>query len=259
MTLIRFLFGTCLYLLSCQLVFQYFNEHNRSISETGCKDRTFFPNSKLLQIFFSFFNKKSSELVFLQPQTATKLIMNQYLQILWTFSKIGAFTLGGGYAMIPLIQKEVVEKKKWISEDEFADLIALAQSAPGLLAVNTSIFLGNKLKGIKGAIVATIGSTFPSFAIILAIAMVFKGYQDNETVIAVFKGIRPAVVALIAVPMINMARKSNKNIVSWGITAVSLGLVGFLKVSPIYIIIVSLIGGYIYIKSRESHGKEAGK
>lgn len=185
--------------------------------------------------------------------------MNQYLQILWTFSKIGAFTLGGGYAMIPLIQKEVVEKKKWISEDEFADLIALAQSAPGLLAVNTSIFLGNKLKGIKGAIVATIGSTFPSFAIILAIAMVFKGYQDNETVIAVFKGIRPAVVALIAVPMINMARKSNKNIVSWAITAVSLGLVGFLKVSPIYIIIVSLIGGYIYIKSREPHGKEAGK
>lgn len=188
--------------------------------------------------------------------------MKQYLEILWTFSKIGAFTLGGGYAMIPLIQKEVVEKKKWITDDEFTDLIALAQSAPGLLAVNTSIFLGNKLKGIKGAIVATIGSTFPSFAIILAIAMVFKGYQDNETVIAVFKGIRPAVVALIAVPMINMARKSNKNIWSWVITAAALALVGFLKISPIFILAVSIIGGYIYIKSREdreSRKKGGGK
>ena len=184
------------------------------------------------------------------------------LKLFLVMFKIGLFTFGGGYAMIPLIQKEVVEKKKWITDDEFTDLIALAQSAPGLLAVNTSIFLGNKLKGIKGAIVATIGSTFPSFAIILAIAMVFKGYQDNETVIAVFKGIRPAVVALIAVPMINMTRKSNKNIWSWVITAAALALVGFLKISPIFILAVSIIGGYIYIKSREdreSRKKGGGK
>lgn len=184
---------------------------------------------------------------------------NQYLDIFLTFSKIGAFTLGGGYAMIPLIGKEVVDKKKWIDEEEFTDLIALAQSAPGLLAVNASIFLGNKLKGIKGAVVATVGSTLPSFLMILAIAMLFKGYQDNETVISIFKGIRPAVVALIAVPMINMARKSNRTWIAWGITAVSLILVGFMKISPLYILITAIIGGIVWAKYKEHKEKEGRK
>lgn len=225
----------------------------RSSSETGCKDKAFFSNSKL---FAKYFYKIVAFCYFCAAKDTD---MNQYFDIFWTFSKIGAFTLGGGYAMIPLIQKEVVEKKRWIGEDEFADLIALAQSAPGLLAVNTSIFLGNKLKGIKGAIVATIGSTLPSFLIILAIAMVFKGYQDNEAVISVFKGIRPAVVALIAVPMINMARKSNKTVQAWFITAISLALVGFLKISPIYIIVTSIIGGYVYVKRKEAKREKGGE
>lgn len=184
--------------------------------------------------------------------------MNQLIDIFLTFSKIGAFTLGGGYAMIPLIEKDVVEKKKWISEEEFTELIALAQSAPGLLAVNTSIFLGNKLQGMKGAVIATIGSTLPSFLIILAIAILFKGYQDNETVIAIFKGIRPAVVALIAVPMINMARKSNKTVAAWCVTIAALAIVGFMKISPIYVLAVSIIGGYVFIRYRE-RGKGGGK
>lgn len=160
--------------------------------------------------------------------------------------------------MIPLIEKDVVEKKKWISEEEFTELIALAQSAPGLLAVNTSIFLGNKLQGMKGAVIATIGSTLPSFLIILAIAILFKGYQDNETVIAIFKGIRPAVVALIAVPMINMARKSNKTVAAWCVTIAALAIVGFMKISPIYVLAVSIIGGYVFIRYRE-RGKGGGK
>lgn len=153
------------------------------------------------------------------------------------FSKIGAFTLGGGYAMIPIIQKEVVEKKKWIEEQDFLDVIAISQSAPGLLAVNISIFLGYRLRGVKGSIVATLGSILPSFFIILLIAMFFTGYQDNPTVIKIFKGMRPVVVALIAVPVINMAQKAKINLYTGLLTVATALSIIFLDVSPIYILL----------------------
>ena len=180
--------------------------------------------------------------------------MNIYLQIFTCFAKIGAFTIGGGYAMIPIIQKEVVEKKNWIDEEEFMDILAISQSAPGLLAVNISIFLGHRLRGIKGSVVATLGSVLPSFVIILLIAMFFAGYQDNPAVIRIFKGIRPAVVALIAVPMINMAKKAKLNIYTAALAVVTALLVTFLKISPIYIL---LVAGCIfvipaYLKQRRS-------
>ncbi len=165
------------------------------------------------------------------------------------FMKIGAFTIGGGYAMIPLIKDEL-DKRKWIGEDELPDIIALAQSAPGILAVNVSIFTGYKIKGIKGSIAATIGSVLPSFIIILTIAMVFTNFQDNEIVIRIFKGIRPVVVALIAAPMISMAKKSDKTWWAWLITIISLLLVAFLSVSPIYIIIVTIIISLAIAKMR---------
>lgn len=165
--------------------------------------------------------------------------MNKYLEIFSCFAKIGAFTIGGGYAMIPIIQKEVVEKKGWIEEEDFMDVLAISQSAPGLLAVNISIFLGYRLKGVKGSIVATLGSVLPSFLIILLIAMFFAGYQDNPTVIKIFKGIRPVVVSLIAVPVINMARKAKLNIYTGMLAVATALLVTFLKVSPIYILMVA--------------------
>ena len=161
-------------------------------------------------------------------------------KIFLVFAKVGAFTIGGGYAMIPIIEAEVT-KRGWISKDEFPDILALAQSAPGLLAVNISIFAGHKMRGSKGSITATLGSILPSFLIILAIAMLFTGYQDNAAVIRIFKGIRPVVVALIASPMINMARRSNKKWWAWGLTAVSIILVAFLKISPIYILVTTII------------------
>ena len=164
--------------------------------------------------------------------------MNIYLKIFTTFAKIGAFTIGGGYAMIPIIQREVVEKNGWIEEKDFMDILAISQSAPGILAVNISIFLGYRLRGVKGSIVATLGSALPSFLIILLIAMFFAGYQDNPTVIKIFKGIRPAVVALIAVPMINMAKKAKLNIYTGTLAAVTAALIVFLKVSPLYILLV---------------------
>ena len=165
--------------------------------------------------------------------------MNKYLEIFTCFAKIGAFTIGGGYAMIPIIQKEVVDKKGWIEEEDFLDVLAISQSAPGLLAVNISIFLGYRLKGVKGSIVATLGSVLPSFLIILLIAMFFAGYQDNPTVIKIFKGIRPVVVSLIAVPVINMAKKAKLNIYTAMLAVATAVLVTFVKVSPIYILLVA--------------------
>ncbi len=165
--------------------------------------------------------------------------MNIYLEIFSCFAKIGAFTIGGGYAMIPIIQKEVVDKRGWIEEEDFLDVLAIAQSAPGLLAVNISIFLGYRLKGVKGSIVATLGSVLPSFLIILMIAMFFAGYQDNQTVIKIFKGIRPVVVALIAVPVINMAKKAKLNIYTGMVAVATALLIAFVNISPIYILLVA--------------------
>lgn len=156
--------------------------------------------------------------------------------IFTVFAKIGAFTIGGGPAMLPVIQRELTSKG-WLDEENFVDMIALAQAAPGLLAVNISIFTGYRLRGTKGSIVATAGSILPSFLAILAIAMMFADIQDNEIVASIFKGIRPVVVALIAVPTINMAKVANRKWWTWILTAATFVLVSYLDISPIYILI----------------------
>ena len=172
-------------------------------------------------------------------------------QIFAVFAKIGAFTIGGGYAMIPIIQREM-SRRGWISDDELPDIVALSQSAPGVMAVNISIFAGYRLRGIKGSIAATLGSITPSFLIILAIAMFFSAFRDNPWVERAFKGIRPVVIALIAVPMINMARKSCTTWWKWLIAVASLVLVASLNVSPIYILLVVIVLGFsaTYYKQR---------
>lgn len=142
--------------------------------------------------------------------------------------------------MIPLIREELV-KRGWVSDEELPDIIALAQSAPGVLAVNMSIFAGYKMRGFKGSVAATLGSSLPSFLIILLIAMLFTGYQDNPVVVRIFKGIRPVVVSLILVPMINMARKGNKTWWAWAISAATLFMVAFMNFSPIYILLTLIV------------------
>ena len=137
--------------------------------------------------------------------------MNLYWESFKTFFKIGIFTLGGGYAMIPLIEEEVVNKHKWVEKDEMLDLIAIAQSCPGVFAINIAIFIGYKLKKVRGAIATTLGTALPSFMIILAIAIFFKQFEDNKVVAAIFRGIRPAVVALIAVPTFRLAQRAKLN------------------------------------------------
>ena len=155
-------------------------------------------------------------------------------------AKIGTFTIGGGYAMILIIQNEI-SGRGWLPEDEFPDLIALSQAAPGILAVNISIFTGYRLRGVPGAVVATLGSCLPPFLIVLAIALFFSDYADLPLVSKAFSGMRPAVVALIAVPMVKMARSSCKCWWQWGITAAAMALVAFLHVSPVYILIVVIV------------------
>jgi len=116
--------------------------------------------------------------------------MKKLLKLFWIFFKIGAFTFGGGYAMIPLIEREMVEKQKWLSDDEIIDMFAVAESIPGAIAINTSTFIGYKVAGYWGAIVAMFGVALPSFLIITIIAAVFSQFQDLPLVKAAFEGIR---------------------------------------------------------------------
>lgn len=174
--------------------------------------------------------------------------MGFYLQAFITFFKIGLFTIGGGYAMIPLIQTEIVEKKKWITHDEFIDLMAIAQSIPGVFAVNIAIFIGYRMKKFKGALSMSLGTILPSFIIILAIALFFQQFKDNAIVQRIFMGIRPGVVALIAVPTFNMAKVAKINRYNVWIPVVSALLIWLLGFSPIYVIIIAGLCGYLYGK-----------
>lgn len=169
-----------------------------------------------------------------------------YWESFKTFFKIGAFTLGGGYAMIPIIESEIVEKRKWITKDEFVDLIAIAQSCPGVFAINLSTFIGYKIKRVPGAICTTLATALPSFIIIMLIALFFHSFQDNPVVESIFKGIRPAVVALIAVPTWNMALNAKVSWTNCWIPILSTLLIWAMGVNPIFIILAAGIGGFLY-------------
>jgi chromate transporter len=175
-------------------------------------------------------------------------------QIFLVFAKIGAFTIGGGIPMIAAIKSELTERG-WLKDEDFVDIITLAQTAPGLFAANIAILTGHKLRGTKGSIVATIASCLPPFLIILLIAMFFTGFKDNEHVIRAFKGIRPVVVALIAVPMIAMIKASKMRWWSWLIVIASMTLVCFLKVSPIYILICVIVVALFISWYRNKEGR----
>lgn len=161
-------------------------------------------------------------------------------QIFLVFGKIGAFTIGGGIPMIAAIKSELVQRG-WLNDEDFVDIITLAQSAPGLFAVNISILTGHRLRGTKGSVVATIASCLPPFLIILLVAMFFTNFKDNPYVIKAFQGIRPVVVALIGVPMIDMLKATKMRWWSWLVWIASMVLVCILSVSPIYILICVIV------------------
>lgn len=182
--------------------------------------------------------------------------MKELLRIFAVFFKIGSFSFGGGYAMVLLIQREVVNKQKWVSLDEFIPLLGLAQSAPGPLVVNTSIMIGFKLKRTKGAVAAALGSITPSFIIMLLLALLFSHVQDNEVVARAFMGIRPAIASLVLTSAIIFARKTNK----WSYP-ISAGVAAaiFFGVSPLLIIIATLIFGISYTAYKIKKTKHAPK
>ncbi len=178
--------------------------------------------------------------------------MNFYINSFGTFFKIGLFTIGGGYAMVPLIEEEIVNKKQWIAKEDFIDLLAIAQSVPGVFAVNLSIFIGYKLRKFPGALAMALGTILPSFLIILGIALFFQRFKEYEAVENIFKGIRPAVVALIAAPTFNMAKSAKINKYNVWIPIVSALLIWLLGVSPVYIIALAGVGGFIFGKLKHS-------
>ena len=161
-----------------------------------------------------------------------------------SFFKIGLFTFGGGYAMLPLIERELIAKRKWIEQKEFLDLLTLAQSVPGPIAVNTSVFVGYKVRGFGGAVAALLGCVLPSFAIILAIALFFSDIRQNPVIDAAFKGMRPAVVALIVVPTISLARGMHPALI---VVAIATALaVWWFGLSPIWLIAAGAAAGILW-------------
>ncbi len=160
-----------------------------------------------------------------------------YLDLFLVFFRIGIFTLGGGYAMVPLIEREVVDRKRWLGGREFIDALAIAQSLPGPIAVNTSVFVGYKTRGVKGALVGVFGTVMPSFICMIAIASFFTGIRHNPTVAAVFSGIRPAVVALIAASVWSLGKKAKLTYMTGGLALAATLAVWLGKVSPAWVVL----------------------
>ena len=177
--------------------------------------------------------------------------MKRYSELFLSFLKIGLFTFGGGYAMIPIIEKEVIDNRKWIEQREFLDLLTLAQSAPGPISLNTAVFVGYKLYGYRGALTALAGVVTPSFLIILTVAIFFSQIRNNPVIDAAFKGIRPIVVALMFAPAVGFAR-SISGIATAVAAAVAL-LIWYAGISPILILLVGAIVGILLAVRR---GKE---
>ena len=165
-----------------------------------------------------------------------------------TFFRIGLFTFGGGYAMIPLLERDVVQHNAWVKPLEFTDLLAVAQSAPGVFAVNMAVFVGYRTRGVVGALAAAFGCALPSVVIILLIALFFRQFRHIELVDNVFKGLRPVVVALIAVPVFNVAKNAKIGWATLWIPVLTALLIVFIGISPIYVIIVAGVAGFIYGK-----------
>ena len=177
--------------------------------------------------------------------------MNKFLQLFISFLKIGVFTFGGGYAMIPIIEKEVIDNRGWIERKEFLDLLTLAQSAPGPRSLNTAVFVGYKLYGYRGALTALAGVVLPSFLIILTVAIFFAQIRHNQIVDAAFKGIRPIVVALMFAPALGFARSISG--VATAIAAAVALLIWYAGISPILLLLAGAVIGILLAARR---GKE---
>lgn len=186
--------------------------------------------------------------------------MNLYWQLFVSFFKIGAFTFGGGWAMISIIEREIVDRHRWIERADFLDLLAVAQSLPGILAVNIAVAVGDRLRGTRGSVMAAMGTILPSFLIILAIAIFLTPdmIKNNRVISSVFMGIRPAVVALIVAPVITSARAAR---LTWRtvwipvLVALMISLDMGAVSNPVLYIVLGAIGGWAVYRYRSQHTK----
>lgn len=169
--------------------------------------------------------------------------MKKVLNLFWAFFKIGAFTFGGGYAMIPLIQGEIAEKKKWITDEEILDIIAIAESTPGPIAINSATFVGYRVGGVLGAFCATLGVVVPSFVIILVVSYFLTQFKENKYVSYAFFGIRAGVLALIIKALLSMYKKAPKGVVPYIIMIASFVLAAFTNINVIIVIIICAVVG----------------
>ena len=180
--------------------------------------------------------------------------------LFWMFLKIGLFTIGGGLVMIPLISRKVVEEKKWITEEEMLDCIALGQSLPGVIAINSAAYVGYKKRGVKGGIMATLGVTVPSLVIIIALASVINAVNDNHFVQGAMVGIKACVVGLVICVAYDLGKKTLKNAFQWVMAVAAFICVAIFNVNAIIVIICAALAGIIYynvIKAKdfEERGK----
>ena len=185
--------------------------------------------------------------------------MSKKLELFLSFFKIGAFTFGGGYAMVPLIQNEAVEKKKWINEDEMMDIIAIAESTPGPIAINTATFVGYKIAGFWGSFFSTLGVVLPSLLVITAIALFFENLLDITIVAAAFKGIRAGVAVLILNAGIKMFRTYKKSFVGYILMAFAFGFSLFFsfRFLSLILIMVGAITGVLVQMDKNNQDKVA--
>ena len=169
-----------------------------------------------------------------------------YLSLFWEFFKIGIFTVGGGMAMIPQIQQMAVEDKKWLEKEEMLDCIAISQSMPGVIAINSATYIGKKLCGIKGSLAATLGVIMPSFIIIILAVTVLGTIDENRYVQGAFTGVKAAVCGLILVTAVRLARQSLTSVFQWILAAAAFAAIGLFGVTAIWAIIAGAIAGIIY-------------
>ncbi len=169
-----------------------------------------------------------------------------------TFFYIGCVTFGGGYAMIPIIEAEVVDKRMWLAREDYLNLVVVAQTAPGVFAINISTFIGYKLRQTRGAVIASVATALPAFLSILLLALLWRTCHDVPLIAAAFRGIRPAVVALIAVPTFTLARRAPLTRYTWWIPVVSALLIWLFGVNPILVLLAAALLGYLTTKRRHT-------
>lgn len=182
--------------------------------------------------------------------------MGFYWELFFTFFRIGLFTLGGGYAMLPLIEREVVDRKRWLESEDFLDVLAIAQSLPGPIALNTAVFVGYKVRGIIGSLVASLGTIAPSFGCMVVIASFFVGIKDNPTVAAIFTGIRPAVVALIAASVWSLGKRAKLTWFTGGVTLAAALAVWLARISPAWVVLALALVGVLHPVATSEEAKK---